>query len=160
MFRGLRLTSMRHLRSGSLVAVVMALSACGSVPTTNVASTTSITPTDISKGIIGTWRPVEIAGFAPPADAESKGYADAIVTFRANGTWRGSDGCNGLSGTYKVNSSGRFSVHGADVTTAMGCANVPNGNVLRSTGHVELSNDVLVFLSGTEKVLGRYSRVS
>ena len=81
------------------------------------------------------------------------------MTFMAGGRWHGSDGCNGLGGTYRLNDAGEFSASPVGARTAIGCANVPNDTVLGTAVRVTTANDVLVFEEETGLEIGRYARV-
>lgn len=68
------------------------------------------TGADARESIQGTWYPLEIEGYTvAPQYADS--YAAAYLKF-GDGEWTGSDGCNGVSGTYEVDAQGRLKVTG------------------------------------------------
>jgi heat shock protein HslJ len=114
-------------------------------------------PGALATALVGSWRPVKIAGYRVPAR-----YPDAMtyaaITFQSDGNWRASDGCNMAHGSYVVGSGGRISVTNGPVTL-IGCANVPNADVLSRAGTVQVVGPRLTFRSGTGAVLGTYQRV-
>jgi hypothetical protein len=104
--------------------------------------------------IVGTWKPVWIAGFE-----RGFGSTPAVVTFDAAGSWSGSDGCNGLGGTYHVDESGGFKGTLVGAHTLIGCANVPNEDVMRTATRVTGGGAELAFQSSDGRDLARYVRV-
>ncbi|MEJ8278582.1 hypothetical protein [Pseudonocardia spirodelae] len=57
-----------------------------------------------------------------PADGAAGGRAYA--EFAPDGTWTGSDGCNGQGGTWSLDADGTFTAT-ANPSTLIGCENVP-----------------------------------
>jgi heat shock protein HslJ len=112
--------------------------------------------TDLATAIVGTWRPVEIPGYTPPGQYPNA-LRDAPITFDAQHTLQGTDGCNGFRIDYRVTSEGRLRV-GEGVQTEIGCANVPNVEVVSSADRVQISGGSLTFTDAKGKVLGRYTR--
>jgi hypothetical protein len=104
--------------------------------------------------IVGTWKPVWIAGFE-----RGFGSTPAVVTFDAAGRWSGSDGCNRLGGTYQVDPSGVFKATLDGVHTLIGCANVPNDDVMRTARRATGGDAELTFQSSDGRDLARYVRV-
>jgi hypothetical protein len=130
----------RRRRTGLVVAAaVAAVAAIGLVITVSGIRTDApvagSTP-GLTAALIGTWRPVKITGYngqlprSGPATAGTAAKAD--ISFTADGRWTGSDGCNGLGGTYKATDHGSITTESSGLTTAMGCANVPNLDVLEN----------------------------
>lgn len=107
--------------------------------------------------VAGTWRPLEITGFEPPAEYPDA-FRSATITFNGAGGWMGSDGCNRLSGTYRFRGDGELEAT-VGPSTLIGCANVPNGQVLTSAARVRLAAAVLTLLDHGDRVLARYERV-
>lgn len=114
-------------------------------------------PGPLATAVIGTWRPVRIAGFQP-----RPGYPDALaqapVTFDGSGAWRASDGCNQSSGAYVLGAGGRISVT-VGPSTLIGCANVPNATALSRAATLQVVGDRLTLRSATGLVLAVYTRV-
>jgi hypothetical protein len=98
--------------------------------------------------LIGTWKPTT-AGANP----------GQFITIRADGSWNGSDGCNGQSGRWTITSPGAvLTVAGA--TTLIGCAGqdrAPQFRVARGAG---LAGETLVLLNAQGNELGRLNRTS
>ncbi|GLY28799.1 META domain-containing protein [Kineosporia sp. NBRC 101731] len=132
-----------------LLAAVL-LAGCGSEEV--------VTPRDagVDREILGTWYPWDIPSYVPPGfDADS--FPEATVTFKDDGTWTGSDGCNGQGGDYEITADGAFSAGEPGPSTRMGCANVPNATVLHSSTKAAVENGMLV-LSANGTTTGRYLR--
>ena len=106
--------------------------------------------------VVGTWKPVWIAGFTRDLAALAE---TAFVSFDTAGNWRGSDGCNGLAGTYQVDPSGTFKATPSGLRTLIGCANVPNDDVMRTATRVSGGDAALTFLAVDGRELARYVRV-
>lgn len=107
--------------------------------------------------VAGTWRPIEVTGYELPAEYP-EGFRTATITFNGAGGWLGSDGCNRLSGTYRLHGDGELEAT-AGPATLIGCANVPNAQVLTSATRVRLDGNLLTFLDDGGGVLGTYARV-
>lgn len=103
----------------------------------------------------GTWRPVTIEGFAGLRQARP---VDPVLTFRADGTWSGSDGCNGLRGTFTVTAEGRFTSTALPQRLA-GCANVPHGGLLAETAKVAVDRHTLRLLAADGRQVASYARI-
>lgn len=104
--------------------------------------------------LIGTWEPTMIAGFEQLDAARPD---EPLVTFRGDGTWSGSDGCNSWLGTYALSSTGEFSAEAGPHGYA-GCRNVPNFAAVGSAVTVVVQDDTLSFYNARRRELGRYSR--
>ena len=140
-----------------LCALVLALlGACASQGGTKSPPGGPLTD-DVASAIIGTWRPMTIAGYTPQAHF-ADGVARATITFERGGRWHGSDGCNAMSGTYRLGRGGAISTT-VGPSTAIGCANVPNGQVLGSAATAQVVGQQLTFMDGVGVVLGRYMRL-
>jgi heat shock protein HslJ len=103
--------------------------------------------------LTGTWRPTFIKDFAK---LDSTRKDPATITFGGDGKWRGSDGCNGIGGTYDTD-PGEISVKSTGVTTAMWCENVPHVDVLEKSAHFRVSGTVLTFYDANWNRLASYS---
>jgi heat shock protein HslJ len=146
-----------------LVIAAAALAVLGVVATIGVAASDDREPppagvdpvaTDPAD-LIGTWRPIFIKDFAK---VDSTRPDLATVTFGDDGEWHGSDGCNGIGGTYDAD-PGDISVQ-SGVQTLIGCDNVPNANVLGASTHFRVSDKVLTLYDANWDQLASYSRTS
>ena len=89
----------------------------------------------------GTWCAV-VHGQTVGGCGKSVLRAGSYLTFETNGTWSGSDGCNGSSGTYTLGPNGAF--HMVDhVSTLIACRSVPAPIPYWAT-HAMISNGELV----------------
>jgi hypothetical protein len=97
---------------------------------------TPVTATDL----LGRWQPLEVGGFDPP-----------FVEFEADGTWNGSDGCNGMAGRWLLGDDGHFLATGGP-STLIGCLNSPAPSWLSGTSLIGMVGDELTLYdaSGTE----------
>jgi len=109
---------------------------------------------DPQEAIEGTWYPLQIDGYAV-SDQGAATFADAYLQFDADGDWSGSDGCNGLGGSYEISADGSFSAQ-AGPQTEIGCANVPTAGLLVQAQQVGIDGQTLT-LTGPERT-GRYTR--
>jgi heat shock protein HslJ len=148
-----------------LVIAAAALAVLGVVATIGVAASDDREPppagvdpmaTDPAD-LIGTWRPTFIKDFAM-VDSTRHRYHPATVTFGDDGEWHGSDGCNGIGGTYDAD-PGDISVESGP-QTVIGCDNVPNANVLGESAHFRVSDKVLTLYDANWDRLASYSRTS
>ncbi|WP_428963196.1 META domain-containing protein [Micromonospora fluostatini] len=99
-------------------------------------------------GVLGRWVPASGALGGPRA---------AYVELRADGEWRGSDGCNGQAGRWVLGPAGAFlAVTGP--TTLIGCANVPVASWLDDARRVGLADGVLVLVDGQGTETARLTR--
>jgi heat shock protein HslJ len=103
--------------------------------------------------LIGTWRPTFIKDYAKLDSARPD---PATLTFSDDGKWRGSDGCNGIGGTYDAD-PGEISAKTGGPTTAMWCENVPNDELLGKSAHFRVSGTVLTLYDAKWNRLASYS---
>jgi hypothetical protein len=88
-----------------------------------------------AKTILGRWEPIP-----PPGTLLRPGQTQpppSFVTFAADGSWSGSDGCNAQGGRYRVGQSGALVVT-AGPSTLIGCVGFPVGawmSQVRQAGH-------------------------
>ncbi|MEU5724255.1 hypothetical protein ABZ783_20825 [Micromonospora sp. NPDC047738] len=94
--------------------------------------------------LVGRWVPVS-------------GPRRAYVEFKADGEWRGSDGCNGHGGRWVVGSGGAF-LATTGPSTLIGCDGVPVGAWLASSWRAGLAGETLVLLDARSKETGRLRR--
>lgn len=86
----------------------------------------------------------ELLGRWVPVVSRSDRWHEApYVQFSQDGTWHGTDGCNGLSGRWSVDPDGGFEASSGP-STRIGCDNVNLGRWLAETQTVKLDVDVLV----------------
>lgn len=104
--------------------------------------------TAASRGyVLGKWLPMTSA----------RANSRAFVEFKADGTWSGSDGCNGAGGSYVVGPDGMFvATNGA--STLVGCNNSPLPDWPPQAGRVGMRNGQLVFVDSSGHVLGEARR--
>jgi len=148
----------------SLVTVV-SLAGSGGQPTVpadtaSPAPSTSEPPNEpdteranaLPAALIGTWEPTMIAGFEQLDAAPDK----PLLTFHADGTWTGSDGCNFLSGTYSAATGGDFSAT-VGPQTLRGCLiSVPISDVVGSATSVLVQENALSLYNSRMRELGRF----
>lgn len=94
---------------------------------------------------VGRWEP---AGGAPN---------DPFVELAADGTWTGSDGCNGSAGSWGVDTGGRL-LATAGLSTAIGCDGAPVPSWLASAGRAGFDGEVLVLVDAESSELARLVR--
>jgi heat shock protein HslJ len=82
--------------------------------------------------VVGTWLPKKQNG--------------AFVTFRSDGTYVGSDGCNGASGTWSL-ASGKLHVE-TGMHTEIGCDNQPVDEWIAAADSVAVGTDTITLVDG------------
>jgi hypothetical protein len=94
-----------------------------------------------SAALIGRWRPADRGG-------------RAFVELEADGSWRGSDGCNSEGGRWVAGPDGLLlAVQG--ISTLIGCDNVPVGGWLVRAARAGLDGDDLVLVDRAGAEIGR-----
>lgn len=121
---------------------------------TQASPTTSTTSAPTMQTLSGSWRPVKLDGFASLKSARAD---DPILTFSPDGTWSGSDGCNGISGTFTLGQRGEFTSRSNGQRLA-GCDNVPNTAVLAAARRVSSDQTTLRFFAGDGRQVATYAR--
>lgn len=110
-------------------------------------------------------RPVPLDGDAEPATPEALqrrwrpvGVAneEAHLRFAADGSYTGSDGCNGQGGRYVLGSAGRF-LATSGPQTLIGCDGAPVGAWASAAAHAGLVDGDLVLHAPDGSLLGRLS---
>jgi heat shock protein HslJ len=117
----------------------------------------SSTPTPqppTAQTVSGTWRPLQMAGFKALKAARPQ---DPVLAFRPDGTWTGSDGCNGLQGTYSIGQRGEFTATSGP-QHMIGCDNVPHTGVLTTAKRIAVTGDTLQFFGADGRQLASYAR--
>lgn len=104
--------------------------------------------------VAGTWRPVEMDGLKTLKAARPE---DPVLVLVPDGTWTGSDGCNGLQGTYTIGQRGEFTAT-VGPQHMVGCQNVPHTGVLKTAKRVALDADTLRFFAPDGRQLASYAR--
>ncbi|TCC35072.1 META domain-containing protein [Kribbella sindirgiensis] len=107
-----------------------------------------------NKTVAGTWRPVQMVGVQSLKKARPD---DPVLVFKPDGTWKGSDGCNGIGGTYTIGQRGAFSATSGG-QHMVGCENVPHTGVLRDAKRIAISADTLQFFGADGRQLASYAR--
>lgn len=139
------------------------------VPTQPVAGSGAVDPgrpvTDQERRRFGQAAPVP-DGLRPvePGDLVGRWVPDGVVTasfveFAGDGSWTGSDGCNGAGGRWQAGSGGAFLATGAAVSTLMACDDMVDvGRWVADTRRMALDGQVLVLLDVEGRTVGRLSR--
>lgn len=106
--------------------------------------------------LIGTWRHTYIRSSTPP-DSKVTHRQSPTLTFEKDGKWHGSDGCNGVGGTYDAD-PGKISAE-AGPSTAIWCNNVPHVEVLTASAYFRSTGTALTLYDASWTQLASYSRV-
>jgi META domain len=111
-----------------------------------------LTPVD---GLPGRWLPV----MADRSDAEEaeQPTTEPFVEFAADGTWTGSDGCNGHGGRWAAAPDGNL-IATAGPSTLIFCEGAPVGTWMSTTAMAGTTGDELVLLDNAGAELGRLVR--
>ncbi len=143
------------------VIAVVGFSLNGSSPSTPAPAagpatplTTAAGPAAAAQSVAGTWRAVQLDGFTTLKAARPD---DPILTFNADGTWIGSDGCNAISGTYSIGQRGEFTAKVGPQRLA-GCNNVPHTEVLLTGKRIVSDQKTLQFFAADGREVARYAR--
>ncbi|MCW2544540.1 MAG: hypothetical protein JWM40_2092 [Frankiales bacterium] len=94
--------------------------------------------------LVGRWVP---SGGRVPVKADTE--------FRSDGTWVGSDGCNGHGGRYVLGREGRLLVAANGISTLVACESSPINQWVATAMRVGTIGAELVFYDRTGKELGR-----
>lgn len=103
-----------------------------------------LTPADAST-LTGRW---------VPDDAALRGMENPYLELAADGSWQGSDGCNGQAGRWVAGPDGAL-LAAVGASTMIGCNNVPVGGWLAGASRAGFDGDVLVLLDAQGGELGR-----
>lgn len=124
-------------------------------PATSPAPAASSTAAVASaQSVSGTWRPTKLDGYTSMKSARPE---DPILTFNPDGTWTGSDGCNGINGTFTIGQRGEFTSK-ADGQRLIECANVPHTAALNVAKRVAVDSKMLRFYAGDGREVASYAR--
>lgn len=110
-------------------------------------------PAALPDGLIAA-TPQDVLGTWVPTDGRP---SNAHVSFGTDGSYAGSDGCNGSGGRYLVGPAGIVLATGGP-TTLIGCENSPVSTWVIETGRLGLRDNHLVFVSPEGTVLGEAKR--
>jgi heat shock protein HslJ len=120
-----------------------------------VASSTTTLPAMTQTEIIGKWRPVSIAGYAGPLTKPPLGW-EPRLSFNGRDRWSGSDGCNDIGGTYRLEGNG---VHFLTFqSTLVGCSETPDFEPIESAPRSAVRDDQLTFLTADGNEIARFER--
>ncbi|GAA1550090.1 META domain-containing protein [Kribbella lupini] len=114
----------------------------------------SAKPVVAATELAGTWRPLKMDGFGTLKTARPD---NPTLTFNTDGTWTGSDGCNGISGTFTIGQRGEFTGTAGN-QRLIECANVPHTAVLQAAKRVSTDHTTLKFYAGDGREVAIYAR--
>jgi hypothetical protein len=136
------------------------------IPNPNVAPSEAEPPevtSDARRGLAGA-APLPDGMQAPAEDALVRRWLPAedgagapeppYLEFLADGTWRGSDGCNGQGGRWVAGAGGAILTTSGPMTL-MACDGVPVGGWLNDARRVGLDGEELVLLDARAREIGR-----
>jgi len=106
------------------------------------------------QAVAGKWRAVQMVGTRALREARPE---DPVLVFKPDGTWTGSDGCNGLQGTYTIGQRGAFTAT-VGPQHLVGCENVPHTGVLHAAKRIAVSGDTLQLFGADGRQLASYAR--
>jgi hypothetical protein len=79
------------------------------------------------------------------------------LSFAADGSWTGTDGCNIVGGTLRVGARGEL-LNVSGPSTLIGCRGAPVGSFVPKSGRVAVSDGVLALYGENGKLLGKLIR--
>jgi hypothetical protein len=104
--------------------------------------------------LVGSW----IAVLPSPRPSSNLTYREPPgVTIKSDGTWSGSDGCNGSGGRWNADEEGRV-IASSGPTTLVGCGNIDAPGWFAGASLAGFDGDVLVTFDHDGKELGRFTR--
>jgi hypothetical protein len=101
--------------------------------------------------LVGIWNPV-LDSTAPGSDGTLP-----FIHFDADGTWTGSDGCNGHGGRWAATPEGNL-IATAGVSTLIACEGAPVGTWMQATALAGVTDGQLVLFDNAGTELGRLAR--
>ena len=132
-----------------------------------VSTTTTQPPSAADRPIAGVWQPTSITGYHGPLTSPPLPEAPRLE-LGGDDRWKASDGCNQLSGTYRVEKDHSFAITGT-ARTAVACAPakpsttavpvVPTYTVLHAAVHLDIVGDHLTFTDSAGRILATYTAV-
>lgn len=94
--------------------------------------------------------------WVPNAGSSPQPAASAYITFFPDGTWRGSDGCNAIGGTFSYSQTGSFTA--ALGGTTLKYCNVPQiADWLTAAAHAEVTDTELRLTAANGRELGVFT---
>jgi META domain len=109
--------------------------------------------------IVGSWTPRFVAGYARPA-RNFRWVEAPFLRFDSKDQWSGSDGCNSMGGSYRLQPDGTFQTSGLTQTLIRCSPPVfPTVAVLHSTTHVARQANQLTFLDINGNTIATYDRI-
>ncbi|MGO9873971.1 MAG: META domain-containing protein [Acidimicrobiia bacterium] len=104
--------------------------------------------------LVGTWLPVSVWDYDGPLTHPPLGFAPH-VSFNGKGEWSGSDGCNDVSGSYRLGRGGAFQLveHSSTTVVCLATPAIPETAV-----RIELLHGLLTFLAHDGTQLAQYGR--
>ena len=127
----------------------------GISPAATSTTTQPSGPALTQNAIMGKWRPVSIAGYSGPLTKPPLGW-EPHLSFNGRGRWSGSDGCNDIGGTYRLEGNGvHFFTLGG---TLVNCSDNPDFEPIEAAARSEVRNDQLTFLTADGHEIARFVR--
>ncbi len=121
------------------------------------ASSTTVATALTQNAITGKWRPTSITGYNRPLTKPPLGW-EPRLSFNGRGSWTGSDGCNDIGGTYRVDASGMHFNHDF-ISTLVNCGpDIPDFGPIESAARIDLIDDQLVFSDADGSEIARFER--
>jgi heat shock protein HslJ len=120
-----------------------------------LATSTTTLPSLTQADIMGKWRPVAIAGYDRPLTKPPLPW-EPHLSFDSGDRWSGSDGCNDIGGTYRLDGNGvRFLTFGG---TLVLCNGTPDFEPIEAAARSEVRGDQLTFLTADGHEIARFER--
>jgi heat shock protein HslJ len=94
--------------------------------------------------LVGSWVTGETYATAPN---------EPYLTFSDDGSWKGSDGCNGGAGSWSVGADGAITATASGFSTLIGCEGAPLPKYLTSSRAAYLDGDSLVLADDAGETL-------
>ncbi|ONI71639.1 hypothetical protein BWI15_15895 [Kribbella sp. ALI-6-A] len=155
-----------YVATGAAVAAVAVIASAGFAlggglggstvpqPAAPAPAVSSATPLAVSEQLAGTWRPLKMDGVNGLKTARPD---NPTLTFNSDGTWTGSDGCNGISGTFTIGQRGEFTGTAGN-QRLIECANVPHTAVLQAARRIAADRTTLKFYAADGREVAIYAR--
>jgi heat shock protein HslJ len=95
----------------------------------------------------------EVVGLWVPSGAPLA--TNPSIELAGDGTWRGSDGCNGAGGRWAVDVDGQFVIPTGGAMTAMGCDGAPLPELITTARRLAIDNGQLVLVDREGQAIAR-----